>query len=213
MSANTIIVIAKAPIPGRVKTRLSPPLTTVEAAELAAAALHDTIRAAVTSGASRVVVAFEGDPDNWLADVGVDVIPQRGGGLDQRIAAAFSDVGTPALLIGMDTPQAEAGVLASALVSLTDHDAVLGLAEDGGFWALGVKIPHADLFLGVPMSTKRTGAAQLQRLHAAGLDVGHLATLRDVDDFTDALAVASMAPETRFARAVASRVGVGMATP
>ncbi len=213
MRRPTVIVIAKAPIPGRVKTRLSPPLTPTEAAALAAAALHDTIRAAVTSGAPRVVVAFEGDPDPWLADFDVDVIPQRGRGLDERIAAAFWDVGTPALLIGMDTPQADGPLLAGALASLTDHDAVLGPAEDGGFWALGMNAPHTDLIVGVPMSTMRTGAAQLERLRAAGLEVGLLPMVRDVDDITDALAVAVLAPETRFTSVLASQVAVGAGRP
>ncbi len=211
MSA-AIIIIAKAPLPGRVKTRLSPPLTPIEAAELAAAALRDTLLATIASSASRIVVAFDGEPDPWLAGFDIDVIPQRGVGLDQRIAAAFTDVGGSALLIGMDTPQVDPVLLTSSLVTLDEHDAVLGLADDGGFWAIGVHAAHAALFAGVPMSTDRTGAAQLARLRAHGLDVARLETLRDVDVIADATAVASIAPESNFARVLASHLAVAAAS-
>src|SRR4051794_33440895 len=100
MSA-TLIVIAKEPVPGRVKTRLTPPYTAAEAAYLAEAALADTLAAVVAAPAGRRILALAGRPGRWLPS-GVRVVPQRGSGLDERLANAFADAGGPAVLIGMD---------------------------------------------------------------------------------------------------------------
>src|SRR5919204_2861516 len=97
-----LIVIAKAPLPGRSKTRLSPPLTLEAAARLAEAALRDTLACVAGVAAARRVVALDGEPGDWLP-AGFEVVPQRGNGLDERLAAAFEEVGEPAVLIGMDT--------------------------------------------------------------------------------------------------------------
>jgi rSAM/selenodomain-associated transferase 1 len=198
-----IIVIAKAPVPGRVKTRLCPPCTPIQAAALAEAALRDTLRATTRVRGARTVLALDGAIGSWLPD-DVDVIPQRGGRLDERIAAAFEDAGTAALLIGMDTPQVTPVLLTSAIEVLSRDgvDAVLGHAADGGWWAAGVRRFVSDAFVGVPMSTAVTGCAQRARFESLGWRVGGLPTLRDVDTFEDALVIAEMAPSTRFAQAV-----------
>src|SRR4051812_29479561 len=100
-----LLVIAKAPVPGRVKTRLSPPCTPHQAAALARAALRATFAAARRPrGAGRLVPVLDGEPGPWLP-AGFDVIAQRGGGLGERLAAPFEDAGEPAFLVGMDTPQ------------------------------------------------------------------------------------------------------------
>ena len=200
-----VIVLAKAPVPGRCKTRLCPPCSPREAAVLAKAALLDTLDAAVRSAGDRVVLALDGDPGDWLPRQ-VDVIGQRGVGLDQRIAAAFDDAGGPALLIGMDTPQIVSKTLDGALRALArpDIDAVLGPALDGGWWAAGLRRADRRAFLGVPMSTARTGAAQARRFRTLGLRVARLPALRDVDRIADAYAVAAEAPWSRFAAAVAA---------
>lgn len=199
-----LIVIAKAPVPGRVKTRLCPPCTPEQAAALAEAALADTLDAVVATPAARRVCVLDGEPGSWLPE-GVEVLPQRGAGLDERLASAFEDVGGPALLVGMDTPQVTPALLRDGLDALAAPgcDAVLGLAPDGGYWAIGLRRPDRALFEGVPMSTADTGAAQHARLRDAGLTVRTLADLRDVDTIDDARAVASDAPpRSRFARAV-----------
>jgi uncharacterized protein len=195
-----LIVIAKAPVPGRSKTRLSPPCTLEEAARLAEAALADTLRAVAATPADRRVVVLDGEPGAWLPG-GCEVAAQRGGGLDERLANAFDDVGGTALLIGMDTPQVTPGLLSGALRLLREADAVLGLALDGGFWALGLARPDRSLLLGVPMSVAHTGRHQLARL--AGLHVRTLPALRDVDRIEDARAVAAQLPGGRFARTLA----------
>ncbi|GHD87509.1 TIGR04282 family arsenosugar biosynthesis glycosyltransferase [Streptomyces naganishii] len=204
---NTLLVIAKEPRPGRVKTRLTPPFTPPEAAALAEAALADTLRAVAAAPAARRVLVLDGSPGPWLPP-GFDVVPQCSGGLDERLAAAFAGCRGPALLIGMDTPQVTPELLTT---EFDGCDALLGPAEDGGFWALGLAAPDPALLRGVPMSTAGTGAAQRARLVAAGLRVRDLPPLRDVDTAEDAEAVAARAPHGRFAaclartRAVAGR--------
>ena len=199
-----LIVIAKAPVPDRVKTRLCPPCTRAQAARLAHAALVDTL--AACSGAARAgrrVIALDGEPDGWLPG-GWDVVAQRGAGLAERLAAAFADVGGPALLVGMDTPQVTPAQLDSGLAALERYDAVFAPAVDGGYWAIGLRRPDAAVFAGVPMSRARTGAFQRARLRALGLRTAELSPLLDVDDIAAARSVAAAAPDGRFAAALAA---------
>ncbi|MFG3256797.1 DUF2064 domain-containing protein [Streptomyces sp. NPDC048172] len=199
---STLLVVAKEPVPGRVKTRLTPPFSPGEAARLACAALTDTLAAVAATPADRRVLVLDGAPGAWLPDgLDLEVLPQAAGGLDERLADAFSQVAGPALLIGMDTPQVTPRLLARGL-ALARGGAALGPAADGGFWALGLAAPDPSLVRGVPMSTSGTGDAQLRRLVLAGLVVGELPTLRDVDTAADAFAVAATAPTTHFAHAL-----------
>ncbi|MBQ0998512.1 MULTISPECIES: DUF2064 domain-containing protein [Streptomyces] len=193
---TTLLVIAKEPRPGRVKTRLTPPFTPEEAATLAEAALADTLDTVARTPARRRVLVLDGSPGPWLPP-GFDVVPQSGGGLDERLAAAFAACDGPALLIGMDTPQVTPELLT---VDWADCDAYFGRARDGGFWALGLAEPDPDRLRGVPMSQPYTGAAQRARL--AGLRVRDLPALRDVDTAHDAGLVAADAPGGRFATAL-----------
>lgn len=203
MSDLTLLVIAKEPVPGRVKTRLAADVGPEVAAELAAACLADTLDAVVATPAARRVLVLDGAPGPWLPD-GIEVLPQSGGGLADRLAAAFAAVDGPAFLVGMDTPQLTPGLLA---VDLSRHDAVIGLAADGGFWGIGMRDPRPEVFTGVPMSTSRTGAVQRLRLRQAGYSVSGLPVLTDVDTLVEATAVARTAPGTRFAAAMARLIG------
>ncbi|MFI0975673.1 DUF2064 domain-containing protein [Streptomyces sp. NPDC021093] len=194
----TLLVIAKEPLPGRVKTRLTPPFTSVEAARLAEASLADTLQAVRDTPADRRVLVLDGSPGPWLPP-GFEVRPQCAGGLDARLADAFAGCTGPALLIGMDTPQVTPQLLAQAS-EFADADAWFGPADDGGFWALGLAEPDPELLRGVPMSVPHTGAVQRRRLSGAGLRVRDLPVLRDVDTAADARAVAAMVPRSRFGR-------------
>jgi rSAM/selenodomain-associated transferase 1 len=196
-----LLVIAKAPVAGRVKTRLCPPCTPTQAARLAEAALADTLAACAGADARRVLV-LDGRPGDWLPD-GWDVIAQRGNGLAERLEAAFADAGGPALLVGMDTPQVTARHLRAGLAALGEADAVYGPAADGGYWAIGLRHPDPAVFARVPMSRVYTGAIQRARLAALGLRTVELPVLRDVDDIAAARAVAAAAPASRFAAALA----------
>jgi rSAM/selenodomain-associated transferase 1 len=202
-----IIVMAKEPRAGTVKTRLCPPLTPVEAAGLARAALIDTLHVVARTNVRAHSVILEGDVGDWLPS-SCAVIVQRQGDFAHRLAGAMEDAWDqhqiPIVLIGMDTPQVNSGLLASCARSLLqpDVDAVLGRAADGGYWIIGSREPVAGMFDGVPMSTDRTADVQLEKLEHLGLRTTLLPMLRDVDEFDDALAVAASAPDTEFARAV-----------
>ena len=199
-----VLVMAKEPQPGRVKTRLCPPCDPAEAAALAEAALADTCDAVNRSGAARRVVALEGQPGSWLPP-GFEVVRQRGRSLDERLTNAWVDVGGPGVQIGMDTPQVTPAVLddALAMLDVRSSTALLGPAVDGGWWAIGLERPDPRVFLGVPMSTRYTGAAQRRRLRTLGYRVAELAPMRDVDRIEDAHAVARLVPDTRFGRTLA----------
>lgn len=200
MSAPALIVIAKAPQAGQSKTRLCPPCTPELAAELAEAALRDTLAAVAATPCSRRVLALDGAAGDWLAP-GFDLVAQRGQGLAERVAGAFEDVGGPALVIAMDTPQVSPHVLTAALEALSGPgtDAVLGPTTDGGYWAVGVRSAQRRAFEGVPMSSPQTHAAQAQRLRSLGLRTVDLPAFTDVDSIADARLVARLAPATLFA--------------
>jgi rSAM/selenodomain-associated transferase 1 len=202
-----LLLLAKTPVPGRVKTRLCPPCTPEQAAAIAAAMLADTVDVLTAAPAVRRTLVVDGDlaaPPGWHRH------PQRGEGLGERLAAAYADTALPGvatLLVGMDTPQLRLGHLVAAGAALATAGAVLGPAEDGGWWALGLRDPAvADVLRGVPMSTSDTGAATRAALRRRGLDAATLPTLRDVDTAADAWTVAADCPHTRFARSVAAFV-------
>ncbi|MCU4184865.1 DUF2064 domain-containing protein [Acidiferrimicrobium sp. IK] len=216
--------MAKEPAPGRVKTRLCPPLTPNEAAAVAEAALADTLDAVAASGADRRVLALDGRPGPWLPE-GFEVIPQSGSGFAARLAAAWEHAGGAGVQIGMDTPQVTAGVLDAAMADVdaaaggpgigrgparsADAEAagrpkaLLGPALDGGWWAIGLPHPVPGAFAGVPMSTPRTGWLQARRLEALGWEVATLGALRDIDTAEDLVAVAADLPGSRLASVVA----------
>jgi uncharacterized protein len=211
MSVGQILLLAKAPVPGRVKTRLCPPCTPEQAAFVAAAALDDTLDTAAATPAAARTLVLAGDrapTDGWAT------VPQRGGPLSERLAAAFADTripGVPTLLIGMDTPQVTPALLTDALQQLTTPggpDAVLGLAIDGGWWTLGLRDPQqAAVLRHIATSTATTGAETLAALHRRGLRVGILPRLRDVDTAPDAhLVAAECHPASRFTKAVRANV-------
>lgn len=202
-----LLVLAKEPVPGRVKTRLTPPCDPGEAAMIAEAALADTLAAAVASGADRVVVALDGAPGAWCPP-GAVVVDQGSGDLASRLETAWRATDGPALQIGMDTPQVAAGALSAALSRLDEsRDAVLGLAHDGGWWAVGLRRPRPGAFSGIQTSRTDTGARQLARLRDLGLRPDLLPAQRDVDTWEDALVVAELAPDGAFALAVRTVAG------
>lgn len=212
-----LLLMAKAPVPGFAKTRLSPPATPEQAAAIAAAGLLDTLDAVQQSGL-RPIVALAGDLSRAASSDAISealrsctVIAQRGSGLAERLANAHADTaavapGAAVLQIGSDTPQLRPALLTSSVEQVQDGlDAVLGPASDGGWWALGLRDPrHAAALRDVPMSTGDTGRLTRKALAARGLSVGELPELSDVDTMADARTVSREAPGGRFARAVAA---------
>lgn len=196
----TVAVVAKECLPGKVKTRLTPALSPEGAARVASASLADTLSTVRALPSARRVLFFDGDVVPESAD-GFDVLHQPGGGLDERLGFLFDAIDGPLLLVGMDTPQVSADDLAPVF-DQPERGAWFGPAEDGGFWSLYLHDPTGDLLRGVPMSQDDTGAVQLARLTDAGLDVGVLGELLDVDTVPDAERVAEIAPESGFTQAL-----------
>jgi glycosyltransferase A (GT-A) superfamily protein (DUF2064 family) len=206
-----LLVITKAPVPGRSKTRLTPPCTPLQASTIAAAAVADTLDVVRATPVTRRVVALDGAPgDLDLHDL--VVVPQVEGDLGTRLAAAFAeamagDGDLPTLLVGMDTPQITPELLTDSLARLVaagPGTAVLGTAPDGGWWALGVHSPDAAAVLpDVPMSREDTATNTRAALEAAGLTVLDLPQLTDVDHWPEAVEVAALCPEgSRMRRTV-----------
>ncbi len=204
-----VLVVAKAPVVGRVKTRLGDQIGAEHAARLAAAALLDTIDACRGTGV-RGHLSLAGDLRNAVegkalaaALDGWSVSPQRGRSFAERLVHAHADAGPGRVVqIGMDTPQVTLGSLAAVVECLAGHDIVLAPAEDGGWWALARRDPDRVRHLrSVRMSRSSTFADTRRAFEIAGLRVGSAPAMTDVDTTADAELVASLAPHTRFARA------------
>ncbi len=181
-----ITIIAKEPRAGFVKTRLCPPCSSQQAADVAAAALLDTLDAvdavvARFTGVDRVLL-FDGDPTAWTRP-GYRVVPQRGSGLAKRLSNGFDDLG-PGLIVGMETPGA-VPALADAVSALRNGHDVVGLAVDGGYWVIGLHRVDPSVFDDIPMSTSSTGLAQLSRLHRLHRQVRMLPMSHDLDTIDD----------------------------
>ncbi|MBT2555920.1 DUF2064 domain-containing protein [Arthrobacter sp. ISL-5] len=203
----TVAVIAKECLPGRVKTRLVPPLTPAGAAELAQLSLTRTLDTVRRLPARHRLLVMDGTPLTRDA-TGFTVISQGAGTLDERLADICDGAEGPLLILGMDTPQLSPGHLGALFSDWSSeapvHDAWLGPAEDGGFWAIALLRPLGALIRGVPMSTETTGTRQLARLNRHGLATGLLPVLRDMDVFADAVEIAAALPGTDFASAVSA---------
>lgn len=208
----TLLVVAKAPVPGLAKTRLAATIGDAAAADFAAAALLDTLDAVAEAAVTARVVALTGDLAEASRRSEIEarlaaftVIEQRGTGFADRLANAHADAsaaagGLPVLQIGMDTPQVTSDLLADCAATLCDADAVLGMACDGGWWVLGVTEPQmAECLRTVPMSQPDTGAVTLRALGDTVGDVRLVPELADVDTFDDIAVVArACLPGSRF---------------
>ena len=209
MTAPTVLVVAKAPVPGLAKTRIAATIGDESAAEIAAAALLDTLTTAAAVGWP-VVVAMTADLDRAAradeiraALEPARVIQQRGDGLAERLANAHADAGAPAgtVQVGMDTPQLLVADYLDAGRTVELGSVVVGPATDGGWWLLGLPDPAlAERLTGVEMSTDRTGAGTIEAL--GGDDVVTLRTMADMDTWDDALAIAADVPISQLADAV-----------
>ena len=210
-----VLVVAKAPVPGQAKTRLAAGVGDRAAADIAAAALLDTLDAVADAPVAERVVALTGNLDDACAGTQIrsrladfTVVPQRGATFAERLANAHVDAATasgglPVLQIGMDTPQVTDELIGECARELLAADAVLGLARDGGWWVLGVTGPAmADCLRTIPMSRADTGAVTLAALGDTAANVSLVRTLADVDTVDDVEAVRrDCAPDSRFAHA------------
>ena len=181
-----IVIFAKAPVPGRVKTRLIPALGADGAAKLAAEMLTHTVDEALASGLD-VELCGEPDPIGWYEGSHVHLSAQGEGDLGKRLHRAAERVlaREPVLLIGTDCPALKRVRLRAAGEALAKHDAVIHPANDGGYVLLGLNRFHPSLFDGVAWSTDADEAQTLKRAAALGWSVDVRTTLADVDEPSD----------------------------
>ncbi|MFQ5501119.1 MAG: TIGR04282 family arsenosugar biosynthesis glycosyltransferase [Phycisphaerae bacterium] len=190
-SPDTIILFAKFPQPGRVKTRLIGALTPEQAAEVYHRLLVlslDTLRAVANA---RIILAGAPDAADFseYIDSRVEFRPQGDGDLGKRlsrgITAAF-EAGSPrVIVVGADCPRMESGDLSRAFELLGGHDVVIGPAIDGGYYLLGLRRPAPTLLEGIDWSSDRVLGQTQARAAATGLRVALLETRRDVDTIED----------------------------
>jgi rSAM/selenodomain-associated transferase 1 len=218
-----VVIFAKAPVPGRVKTRLAADLGAEAAAALQEALILDTadvvVEAALALGlASPFCAAAEPEDEPVLASMlpaAFRVVPQGSGDLGARLARVLgrlTEGRAGAVALGADCPDLAPRHVAAAVAALRNGDAVLGPAEDGGCWSIGVARPLRAAFAHVPWSTSGVHEALRERLGAAGASVVELERLRDVDRRDDLLRWSSRPgpgfPRTRaWWRSVRSRQG------
>jgi uncharacterized protein len=178
-----IAIFARWPEPGKAKTRLIPALGAEGAATLYARLLELTVREARTSGLPFHLRITGDDPARfreWLGD-DLDVRDQGDGDLGEKLAR----VPTPGLMIGSDCPGLTAALLRDAADALATHEAVIGPADDGGYWLLGLRDPCRDLFTEMAWSTPQVFPETMRRLDALGIAPYMLPELTDIDTGDD----------------------------
>jgi len=191
---RAVVVIGKAPEPGRTKTRLTPPLTPDEAAALYSAFLRDTVETARSLGWDRVTVIYP--PANGARAVlkrllpgDVHLMPQPGSGLGEALSGAFVNHAAAGfdrvVLIGSDNPTLPRSLIDAGGAALDTHDIVIGPATDGGYYLIGMDRPHRTLFERINWSTSLVYGETLDRAREAGLSVASCGTWDDVDTFDD----------------------------
>jgi len=192
--ASALIIFAKAPVPGQVKTRLCPPLTPDEAASLHGSFVLDALERsrgianldrflACTPSADHVFfrIMEERQGVRLMSQVGDDL----GARMTHAMTAAFSQGYRSVLMVGTDLPTLPPGAYSQAVALLARHDLVLGPALDGGYYLVGLTRPLPDLFVGIPWSTDQVLALTRQKADSLGLKTGLLPAHRDVDTIED----------------------------
>ncbi len=196
--AHVLGVFVKAPVAGRVKTRLAADIGPVLAAELYRR-LGRQVVAATIAATHRTVVWYAPRAGGRLVRAWLDGLDvsrfhrQSGRDLGRRLHAAFarhfSRGAGRVVIIGSDCPDVDRWLIGDAFTALDRHDMVLGPALDGGYYLIGMRAPHDALFQRIPWSTAAVLQLTLDRARQLGLNTALLPTLRDVDTAGDARAI------------------------
>ena len=192
--STALIIFAKAPIPGEVKTRLCPPLDPDEAASLHGTLVLDAVERAKGLAGASLYVAGAPDLAHPFFKVlegryGAKLLPQRGPDLGARMKWAMQDAfqqgAQDVILTGTDLPTLPRTNLVEALTLVTKHDVVLGPTADGGYYLIGLRKMVPALFEGIDWSTSTVFAETKKKIEAAGLSLGLLPECRDLDTLED----------------------------
>jgi len=191
MGTGTLLIFTRYPVPGRVKTRLIPALGPEGAAQLMARlTAHTLSRAQTFANRHRLslVVYYDGGSISRMRDwfgPHLRYRPQISGDLGQRLRAALAETlaagPQPVVIIGSDCPDLSAAILAAAFQQLADHDLILGPALDGGYYLIGLKALHPELFQHIAWGTDQVLAQTQAKAFGLGLRTALLPVLRDID--------------------------------
>ena len=202
-----LILFAKQPRAGEVKTRLQPPLSPRQAAAVAEILIRITLTRAVRYWPGPCVLALAPlAPDDrlsqWVCGRGVSLMAQQGADLGERMAHALARTGGPAAIMGCDVPHCPSQVLVEAHRRLAAGEHVLGPSIDGGYYLLGMPRIRRELVCGIAWGTAQVAAQTRSRAIASGVCLHELPTLRDIDEWADIIALRSRLPALdRYLRA------------
>lgn len=184
MSFPTLIVMAKPPVLGKAKSRLAADMGPKVALEVYQRLLGHTLEESRGyAGDARVFEAFHSA--EYSGFEGFGAVLQQGAGLGERMAHAFKTADCPALMIGTDCPGVTTALLHQAAEALESADVVLGPANDGGYYLIGLKSWQPEMLKGIPWSTAGVMQATLNQASQLGLNVTQLHELVDIDTFAD----------------------------
>jgi len=191
MSREQLIVFVKAPRPGTVKTRIA----RTAGAERACAIYREMVAAVLQKFASIRRVQLQFAPDDALDEIkpwlreGWVAAPQGQGELGERLqracAASFAAGAERVVMVGSDSPEVKSGDIRTAWKELKSNDLVVGPAIDGGYWLIGLRAPHPELFRAIAWSSDQVLAQTLAQAKSIGLRVQLLRILRDIDTEED----------------------------
>ena len=196
----TVLVVAKAPLPGRAKTRLVPPLSAEQAADLQRALLLDTLDSCRAEGLEPAVLCAGEDAAALRKAIGpgIRLVAQEGRGLADalRLGMRRHLRRGPVAIVSSDVPGLPPGSLGDAFAALVNGaDVVLGPARDGGYWLVAMREPHDAPFEDIPMSTAAAYDTTCRRCAEANLTLATVEPWRDVDTAVDLAALLSTADE------------------
>ncbi len=209
-SGPVIGLFAKQPLPGQVKTRLTPPLSASQACYLYQTSLQETVNRLLSAGLP-LVICYAGRRD-WFSTAfpGLPLLAQTGDGLGVRMSnavqALFAAGGGPVLLAGSDSPDLPILLVEQILEQLKEADIATVPCRDGGYTIVGMRQPTTEIFDGIPRSTSGVLEATRRRSRQLGLSYHETECWEDLDDFADLQRLVVRSPESQTARYIVSEL-------
>lgn len=198
MEKRSLVVMAKAPLKGEVKTRLIPWLGEERACEFYKCLLQDRLEEVYKlSQVDLYIACFPFERKSLIEELiphsqreRIKIIPQKGRDLGERITSVLNSFDWEAesvLLIDTDTPLLTVKIIERGFSALQKFDLVIGPTQDGGYYLIGLKEKHFELFAGVPWGSNKVLLTTLEKARKKKLKVKILPTLLDIDEKKDAL--------------------------
>lgn len=194
-----LILFAKAPVAGKVKTRLTPPLTPENAVRVAEILLEESIKLAIKAWEGRVVLAIWPDASHpfiqkLLKKYQIELMVQGEGNLGEKMHQAMQAQGYPCVVMGCDVPHCPSKELKLAYQTMAAGQDVIGLTEDGGYYLLGLQKPCSSLFQAIVWGGKTVAEVTLQAAKRESVLFKKLGPLNDIDEYADLIAASMQIP-------------------